>query len=126
MAIFTVETTRSKNHNKLISIRGEAGGLSTLVLPRFALMGPGDRLRMRSPATTRLVELEGVSAKTGSKLFQHTSRKARCSWLVTLTNGFREMESAADYESYEGSRAFTTVAGVRTQSRALQMMDPKG
>ncbi|TBU82395.1 GNAT family N-acetyltransferase [Phytopseudomonas dryadis] len=102
MAIFTVEATRSKNHNKLISIRGEAGGLSTLVLPRFALIGPGDRLRMRSPATARLVELEGVGRKNWIKIVPTYVAKGQMQLAGdSYELEFREIESAADYESYE-------------------------
>lgn len=107
MAIFTVETTRSKNHNKLVSIRGEAGGLSTLVLPRFALVGPGDRLRMRSPATARLVELEGVGRKNWIQIVPTYVAKGKMHLGGDAYElEFREIESAADHENYERLESF--------------------
>lgn len=107
MAIFTVETARSKNHNKLVSIRGEAGGISTLVLPRFALIGPGDRLRMRSPAATRLIELEGVDQKNWIKIVPTYVGKGQMQLAgESYELEFREIESAADYESYEKLESF--------------------
>lgn len=107
MAIFTVETTRSKKHNKLVTVRGEAGGLSTLVLPRFALVGPGDRLRMRSPATARLVELEGIGRNNWIQIVPAYSAKGKLHLGGDAYDiEFREVESASDHESYERLESF--------------------
>jgi ABC-type transport system involved in cytochrome c biogenesis ATPase subunit/GNAT superfamily N-acetyltransferase len=107
MPLFAVESTSSKKHQKLVTVRGEAGGLSTISLPRFALVGPGDRLRMRSPTTARIVDLEGDGPKKWIPVLPTYASGGN----VQLSGNsydleFREVESAEDQESYEHLESF--------------------
>lgn len=107
MPIFTVESTSSKKHNKLVTVRGEAGGLSTITLPRFALVGPGDRLRMRSATAARFIDLESVNSKKWIPVLPTYAGKGSIQLGgTTYELDFREVESAADHESYERLESF--------------------
>ena len=59
MSQVRVETATSREHQRLLTVRGEAGGTSTLPLPRFALVGPGDQLRIRNGGSARFIDLQG-------------------------------------------------------------------
>lgn len=81
--------------------------MAVLTLPRFALVGPGDKLRMRSATTARLVELE---PERGSKWIPivpgYGARSSVELGGSTYDLEFREVESAEDHASYERLESF--------------------
>lgn len=107
MPIFTVESTSSKHHNKVVTVRSEAGRVSTLLMPRFSLVGPGDRLRMRSASTAKLVELEAERTPRWIPVLPtYNASGAIELGGMSYTLELREVESASDHESYERLESF--------------------
>jgi ABC-type transport system involved in cytochrome c biogenesis ATPase subunit/GNAT superfamily N-acetyltransferase len=64
MALVTVETAVFRHHTKVLGVRGPAGGASFLQAPRFALVGPGDELRIRAAGPTQTIDLKGETEQS--------------------------------------------------------------
>lgn len=108
-------------------VRGPSGGVSELRLGRFALVGPGDRLRVRNGTQVRIVELEADGDKNTvpvepSFQFESKLKIGAASYQVT----FCEIESKEDFAGYERLESFHYKGRSLNEDPASKVAGPKG
>lgn len=107
MSKVRVETATSKSHQRLLTIRGEAGGISTIPLGRFALVGPGDQLRIRNGGPARFIDLQaqGKDEWVPVEPCYRTEGKLKIGE-QTFRLGFSEIETLEHLRGYERLESF--------------------
>jgi ABC-type transport system involved in cytochrome c biogenesis ATPase subunit/GNAT superfamily N-acetyltransferase len=106
MPTITVATSTSRLHERILMVEGAKGNRSELRLGRFALVGPGDRLRVRNGASARLVELQGegntwITVEPSFRV-DETLRIGLDSYPIT----FSEISSKDEFIGYERLESF--------------------
>jgi ABC-type transport system involved in cytochrome c biogenesis ATPase subunit/GNAT superfamily N-acetyltransferase len=107
MSRVRVETASSRSHQRLVTVRGEIGGISTIPLARFALVGPGDCLRIRNGGPARFIDLQahGKDEWIPVDPCYRSEQKLRVGE-QTFRLDFSEIETLDHLRSYERLESF--------------------
>ena len=127
MSQVVVQTANVKNHRRMLTVCGPTGGLSTLPIGRFSLVGPGDQLRIRNGGAARFIDLLG---------------KEGCEWIpvepsyrseAVLKIGqqefdlqFSEIETAEQLAAYQRLESFHYKGRVLNEDPDGPVAGPKG
>lgn len=102
-----VTTSASKFHERVLMVEGPTGKASELRLGRFALVGPGDRLRIRNGSSARLIEVEGEDGRGWIPVEPSYQEDARLQiGLDAYPLTFSEIVSKDDFRGYERLESF--------------------